>query len=117
MFSADGLSTSKGGRSLMKRWSRHSITCPISRFSSMKSTNNPIAFNCSPCTVISDARDSRLDGGIAGHRERKLVNNHAAQLLALHVHALPERRGRKEHAMGCAAELLEQRVARAGTLQ
>ena len=34
--------------------------------------------------------DPRRDYGIAGHRKGQAVDDHATQLLTLHIHALPE---------------------------
>ena len=37
-----------------------------------------------------DGLDPSRDYRIAGHGKGQAIDNHAAQLLALHVHALPE---------------------------
>src|ERR1700677_4452751 len=66
---------------------------------------------------LPDAFDARFHHRIARNGERKLVDDDAAQLIALHVHALPERRGGEQHAVRGGAKLVEQRVARTGTLQ
>ena len=50
--------------------------------------------------------------GSLGHREWQLVDDDATQLLALHVHSLPERRRREQHAVRRGAELFEQRASR-----
>src|SRR5882757_4166561 len=49
---------------------------------------------------------------VAGHREREPVDDDATELLALHVHSLPERRCSKKHGMGRDAKLLQQRGLR-----
>jgi hypothetical protein len=45
----------------------------------------------SAASAILDRFDTRLENRIAGYGKRETVDNHAAQLLALNVDALPER--------------------------
>ena len=45
----------------------------------------------SAASAILDRFHARLDNRIAGYGKREPVDNHAAQLLALNVDALPER--------------------------
>src|SRR5437763_4378182 len=42
-------------------------------------------------TISSNRCDASCDYWIIGHSKRKSVDNHAAKLLALYVHSLPER--------------------------
>src|SRR5258705_12744773 len=61
---------------------------------------------------IATARVNRLYSRryyrVAGHGEREPVDDDATELLALHVHSLPEGRRSKKHGMGREAKLLEQ---------
>src|SRR5271165_402593 len=67
--------------------------------------------------VLVDGLDARRHHWIIRHRKRQPVDDHAAQLLSLHVHPLPERRGRKQHAIRRHAELLQQRILGRAALQ
>jgi len=49
-----------------------------------------------------------LDDGVGGNGEGQLVDDDATELLALHVHALPEAGGAEENGAGRVAELLQQ---------
>ena len=62
--------------------------------------------------VGDDRLDARRGDRIARRGERQLVDDHAAQLLADHVHALPERRGRQQHGVRRGAELIQQHAPR-----
>jgi hypothetical protein len=53
---------------------------------------------------------------IAGDRKRQAIDDHATQLLALHVHALPEGRSGKQDGIWREPKLLEQRALRRITL-
>ena len=66
--------------------------------------------------LFSNALDPGFHHRVAGNRERQLVDDNAAQLVALHVHALPKRRGREQHAVRRGAKFIQQRAARAGAL-
>ena len=59
-------------------------------------------------SLFIDGADPGCDYWIAGDGEGQAINNHATKLLTLHVHALPERRGREEHSIGSEAEFLKQ---------
>src|SRR5208283_2915085 len=56
-----------------------------------------------------DRLHARRHNRVARHRERQPVDNHTTQLLALHVHTLPERRGSEQHRVRCEPKLLKQR--------
>src|SRR5215472_9824394 len=49
--------------------------------------------------LAAHALDARFHYRIAGHRKRQPIYDNAAQLLARHIHALPERRSCKKHAI------------------
>src|SRR5581483_4546349 len=66
---------------------------------------------CVPAARI-DCFYSRRHYGIRRDCERQAVNNDAAELLALDVYSLPERRCCEQHAMGRGAKFLEQRALR-----
>src|SRR4029079_19674699 len=57
-----------------------------------------------------DCLDPRCNHGIGGDCERKAVDDHAAELLALNIHPLPEGRGRNQHTMGRGAEFFKERT-------
>src|SRR5262249_45227419 len=59
--------------------------------------------------VFVDGFDAGSDYRITRHGEGQAVDDHAAELLALHVNALPEGRGGEEHGVRGDAELLKQR--------
>ena len=66
--------------------------------------------------LLQELAHARVHNGIARHRERKPVDDHATQLIARHVHSLPERRRGEQNAVRRRAKLFQQRVARPGSL-
>ena len=54
---------------------------------------------------------------VAGNGERQAVDDHATELLALHVYPLPKGRRTEQNRMWCEAELLEQNAFGRVTLQ
>src|SRR5437870_3507539 len=56
------------------------------------------------------------DDWVARHGERQLVDDHARQLFAAYIDALPETGGRKQHGVWRLAKLPEQRALRGAAL-
>src|SRR5882762_10036388 len=59
-------------------------------------------------TFIFNVTLARRHNRISWHSERQLVDDHARQLLAAHVHSLPETRGSKQHAIRSLAKSFQQ---------
>ena len=64
-----------------------------------------------------DGADARRHHRVVGHRKGQPVNDHATELLALHIHSLPERCCGQQHRVRREAELFQQGAARRRPLQ
>src|SRR5271154_687860 len=64
-----------------------------------------------------DGLHAGLDDGVGGHGEGQAVDDDGRELLALHVDALPEAGGAEEHGVRRVTELLQQDVARCGSVE
>src|SRR5947209_1258040 len=58
--------------------------------------------------VLINGLDACRYYGIVRDREREPVDDHAAQLLALHIYSLPERSGSEQHRVRCGAKFFQQ---------
>src|SRR2546423_15541967 len=67
--------------------------------------------------MLFDISLARGNNGIARHGEGKLVDDHARELLAAYIDALPETRRRKQHRVRRFAKFLEQRSLRSAALK
>src|SRR5207253_11009803 len=66
--------------------------------------------------LLFDMTLARGDDRIAGDCERKLVDDHAGQLLTAHIDALPKTRGRKEYCIRCLAKSFQEFTLRCAAL-